>query len=71
MDDIDRTFNALKRTEYSKLVEQLINYGPVVNPSTFEMGYTRHAEAICIRNGWTVEELNKEFQERLIENYGN
>jgi hypothetical protein len=58
MDDIDKTFNRLKKLDYNNLVSKLGGLGPVTNLYTFEPEYTRHSEPICIENGWTLEELN-------------
>jgi hypothetical protein len=63
MDDLDRTFARLKKLDYNTLVSK-ISTGPVVNPVTFEMEYTRWAEPICIAHGWTLDELNKELKKQ-------
>jgi hypothetical protein len=64
MEDIDRVFARLKRTEYDTLVSKIKN-GPVVNPNTFEMEYTKWCEPICTANGWTLKELNNELNKRF------
>jgi|APFre7841882654_1041346.scaffolds.fasta_scaffold103563_2 hypothetical protein len=64
MDDIDRTFARLKRTDYTTLVSEIKN-GPMVNPYTFKIEYTKWCEPICIDNGWTLEELNNELNKKL------
>jgi hypothetical protein len=63
MEDIDRVFARLKRTEYDILVSRIKN-GPIVNPHTFEIEYTKWCEPVCIANGWTLKELNNELNRR-------
>jgi len=62
MDDIDRTFKKLRRIDYNTLVSMLP--GPVCNPVTFELEYTRYSEPICIAHDWTLKELNTELKKR-------
>ncbi len=60
MEDIDKTFERLKRVDFETLKSKIKN-NPITNPFTFKLEYTRHAESICIANGWTLEELNNEL----------
>lgn len=67
MDDLDRTFERLKRPDYNTLVSR-IKAGPIVDPYTFDMRYSRWCEPQCIANGWTLKELNEELEKRQHDN---
>lgn len=63
MGDIDRTYERLRRVDYSTLLSLIHNNkaSPIINPHTFRLEYTRFAEPVCIANGWTLEELNNKL----------
>lgn len=63
MDDIDRTFARLKRSDYGTLVS-CMRSGPVVNPVTFAIEFGKWAEPTCQAHGWTLNELNKELKRK-------
>jgi hypothetical protein len=62
MEDIDRTFERLKRLDYDRLIS-LMN-SPIMNTYPFEIEYPRYCESTCINNGWTLKELNDEMFRR-------
>jgi hypothetical protein len=66
MDDLDRTFIALKKVSYETLISKISN-GPVMNPVSFVVNYTAWSEPICIANGWTLAELNRELHKRTYD----
>jgi len=61
MDDIDRTFERLKRLDFKTLVT-LMPFGPSINPVTFDAEYNKWAEPTCLANGWTLNEVNEELK---------
>jgi len=70
MDDIDRTFAALKKTENMRLnaiLSQAQNNYVIINPHTFCAEVPRPLHQIVINNGWTVED----FQTKLNNPYDN
>jgi len=60
MDDIDRTFEALKRTDF-EAVYRILGTGAitpyVVNPVTFELHVHRIFYPVLERNGWTARDF--------------
>jgi len=63
MDDIDRTFEKLKKQDY-KTVEGLVGNRLTVNPYTFELHLHKLYHRIVIDCGWTVEEFLDELNNR-------
>jgi hypothetical protein len=62
MEDIDRTFAILKKVDYKTLVSAIKKSSMVINPCTSMYEYVgNNVEQVCIDNGWTIEELNREL----------
>jgi hypothetical protein len=66
VDDIDRTFNVLKKLTFEQTYERMLieangNYGGflVANRETWNIELYRPFHQKCIDCGWTVEEFNK------------
>jgi hypothetical protein len=57
MDDIDRTFNALKRTEFSKVREATKKY-LIVDAQTFELRLHHVYNHILTAHGWTPADFH-------------
>jgi len=73
MDDIDRTYEALIRTPFNAVVDQIYAADPYGSYTFSRMNQEKvwrvcmDLEYICVENGWTVEEfnavLNREFND--------
>jgi len=63
MDDVDRTFERLKRSDY-ETVERLVGNRLTVNPYTFELTLHHLYHHIVTGCGWTVEEFIEELNHR-------
>ena len=63
MDDLDRTFERLKKSDY-KTVEGLVGNRLTVNPYTFELTLHRLYHHIVTDRGWTIDEFLNEVNHR-------
>jgi len=56
MDDYDRTFEALKRTDF-RTVRNIINDRVTVNPQTFQLTLHEFYHHIIVDHGWNVDDF--------------
>ena len=63
MDDIDRTFEKLKRVDYSTILG-LVSNRFTVNPYTFELNLHKLYHHIVTDRGWTIDEFLNEVNHR-------
>jgi len=64
MDDIDRTYNRLRRIDFDVLMDILreesghTGHFIIINPITFEPKLSLAYYETCIKHGWTVQDFN-------------
>lgn len=63
MDDLDRTFERLKKEDFNNLVERVSNKF-TVNPYTFELTLHKLYHHVITGCGWTIEEFLNEVNDR-------
>lgn len=74
MDDVDRTYEALIRTPFNAVVDQIYVADPWGTYTFSRMNQenvwrvSACYEYICIENGWTVEEFNKVLDREFNDN---
>jgi hypothetical protein len=65
MEDIDRTFEVLKRIGIRQMIDLLHRERGtgafIIDPNTFQPRVTKVMKDICESHGWTVEEINEEL----------
>ena len=72
MDEIDQTFERLRRISFKQLMDKIEKYtngydARLVNPLLNEMFIHPSVHSFCEENGWPVEEVNAELNNNEIE----
>jgi len=73
MDDIDRTYEALIRTPFQTVVQEIYDADPwgsyTFNKLNSDQVWrvSSSFEDICIKHGWTLDEFNKQVDKHFNE----